>query len=83
MKLFYDPDYILNDPEHKYRNSSDYHDYGCVLMREWLFCDWNTTFSSYMTTRTFVAEDEGIVFFTPPNFQNGQTAVMDTMAAVP
>ena len=83
LKLFYDPDYILNDPEHKYRNSSNYHDYDCVLMRECLFSDWNTSFSSYMITRTFVPEEEGIVFFSPPNFQNGQTAVMDTMAAVP
>ena len=83
LKLFYDPDYILNDPEHQYRNSSNYHDYGCVLARESLFSDWNTSFSSYMMTRTFVPEEEGILFFVPPNLQSGQTAVMDTMAAVP
>jgi len=83
LKLFYIPNYVINDKAKAYRSSSQYIFQDSLLSKECLYNDGCQKFSIYMYARALVPEEEGLFAFIPPDKNDGNTAVMELMAAIP
>ena len=83
LKLYYIPDYKVNDKAKANRRSTLYTFQDSYLLKECLYNDGCRGFSFYMNARSLVPKEYGIFAFIPPNLNGGRTASIELMAVLP